>query len=191
MPQTPSERYTACEYSCLQPKIHLPQGGLLHRTDPTPQSTCTTAAGNALSRHCLQKLQECWRRRKELLANQAAPAEHMATTLGPKCKMLLSCLSSTVNNQKITYSVLNFPKFTLHIDQELLRLRITSLAQFLPAPLITTSVFLHVSILEALNYIASNTEVADLKSRTCPTVLLVLLLLYLTCNSNFSSFFRM
>lgn len=76
------------------------------------------------------------------------------------------------------YNVLSFPKSTLDIDQELLRLRITlntSLAQLLPAPLITTSVFFHVSILAVLNYIASDTKVAHLKNGTCLTVLLVLL----------------
>lgn len=60
-----------------------------HRTDLmailVPQRTCTVAAGNAHSRHRLQKLQECWPLRKELLTNQLAPTADMGTTLGPKC----------------------------------------------------------------------------------------------------------
>lgn len=128
---------------------------------------------------------------RKLPNNQTALSVDMGTVLGHKhtCK----CYKAASAAQLITNNVLHFPKSTPCIDQELLWLRITlntSLAQLLPAPLITTSVFPHVSTLAALNYIASNTEVAHLKSRTRLTVLRVLLLLYLTCNSNFSSFFR-
>lgn len=67
---------------------------------PVSERSCTMAAGSAHSRHCLQKLQECWLLRKEFLRNRPTPA----VDVGPKrtCKTFQSCLSSTANNQQCT-----------------------------------------------------------------------------------------
>lgn len=196
---TPSERCPACACSCLQPQrilqpnIDIPQGRVLQGTNPkpilpVPERSCTMAAGSVHSRHCLQKLQECWLLRTEFLRDSQRwlwtrvqrwdPDTHTKRSGAASAALLIT------NNLQRS----KFPQVSTRYWPGIVWLRIalnTSLAQLLPAPLITTSVFFHVSILAVLNYIAPNTEVAHHL-----TVLLVCLLLCLTCIGNFSSSFR-
>lgn len=100
------------ECSCLQPQrilqpnIHLPQGGVLHGTEPMAIVANTTENLHHGCWECSeqalpQELQECWLLRKEFLSNQPTLTVAMGTTLGLKRarKMLQSCLSSTANDQ--------------------------------------------------------------------------------------------